>query len=199
MKISIKQGFALAIVLIIVIVLAMYASTIMAFVNTVKALFEETETVDTLTRAAETSQTVELPEGTDSMARFESYFYEDSMYLVFNGISNRDTDYYYVPSGTLTITGVATGESTGMKSFKIALWEKLDNQTQYVPDTTVYFYTNGDTHTYTITGLDPTKEYRVNVSYDAYGYYIYGKMEFEGMTETLPETETEDDTAEDAA
>ncbi len=92
-----------------------------------------------------------------------------TMYVVFNGIANRETGYFYVPDGTLTLTAKATGESTGMKSFKIALWEKLDGETTYVEDTTIYFYTNDETNTYTITGLDPEKQYRMNFSYDAYG------------------------------
>ncbi len=114
-----------------------------------------------------------------------------SMYIVFNGIANRETDYFYVPTGSLTLTAKATGESTGMKSFKIALWEKLDGETEYIEGTTIYFYTNDETNTYTITGLDPTKQYRMNFSYDAYGYYIYGVMQVDGVSYDAPITEEE--------
>ncbi len=114
-----------------------------------------------------------------------------SMYIVFNGIANRETDYFYVPTGSLTLTAKATGESTGMKSFKIALWEKLDGETEYIEGTTIYFYTNDETNTYTITGLDPTMPYRMNFSYDAYGYYIYGVMQVDGVSYDAPITEEE--------
>ncbi len=112
-----------------------------------------------------------------------------TMYVVFNGIANRQTAYFYAPEGTLTLTAKATGESTGMKSFKIALWEKLVGETSYVESTTVYFYTNDETNTYTITGLDPDKQYRMNFSYDAYGYYIYGVMQVDGVTFDAPPVE----------
>lgn len=120
-------------------------------------------------------------------------------YIVFNGIANRETDYFYAPTGTLTLTAKATGESTGMKSFKIALWEKLSGETSYVEGTTVYFYTNDETNTYTITGLDPEKEYRINLSYDAYGYYVYGLMQVDGMSYDAPVTEEEVTESDEAA
>ncbi len=141
---------------------------------------------------------VELAEGEEAPAEEEGEAVEEydgadgyTMHVVFNGIANRETDYFYVPTGTLTLTAKATGESTGMKSFKIALWEKLEGETSYVESTTVYFYTNDETNTYTITGLDPTKQYRMNFSYDAYGYYIYGVMEVEGVSYDAPVTEEE--------
>ncbi len=157
---------------------------------------EVEEEVDTLTRAAESTKSISLPEGTDSTARFETTFVEgDLMYIVFNGIASRDTDYFYAPNGSLTISAKATGEATGMKSFKVALWEKLDGETQYVTDSTIYYYTNEEMNSYTISGLDPNTPYRINFSYDAYGYYIYGTMMVEGAVESLAvpeETPAED-------
>ncbi len=157
---------------------------------------EVEEEVDTLTRAAESTKSISLPEGTDATARFETTFAEgEMMYVVFNGIASRDTDYFYAPNGSLTITAKATGESAGMKSFKIALWEKLEGATEYHTDITIYYYTNEEIHSYTITGIDPNTPYRINFSYDAYGYYIYGNMMIEGAVSTLPtpeETPAED-------
>ncbi len=143
---------------------------------------EDTEAADeTTTEESEEGEEVLEEEGADG----------HTMYIVFNGIANRETDYFYVPTGTLTLTAKATGESTGMKSFKIALWEKLVGETTYVEGTTIYFYTNDETNTYTITGLDPDTAYRMNFSYDAYGYYIYGVMEVEGVSFDAPVVEEE--------
>ncbi len=150
----------------------------------------ETETEEG--EAADTTTEEEVVEEYDGA---EGY----PMYVVFNGIANRETDYFYAPTGTLTLTAKATGESTGMKSFKIALWEKLLGETTYVDGTTIYFYTNDETNTYTITGLDPTKEYRMNFSYDAYGYYIYGKMQVDGVSFDAPVSEEEVLTEDEAA
>lgn len=134
------------------------------------------EKEDTLTRAASAEADVVLPEDINAEAQFATKMYDNGMYVVFNGINDKKTDYFKVPSGSLTIDATATGEATGMKSFKISLWQKMDGSTRYVEDTTIYYYTDGTPHTYTISDLDPEAEYRLSISYDAYKYYIYGKM-----------------------
>ncbi|MFI3169123.1 MAG: hypothetical protein R3Y06_04160 [Faecalibacterium sp.] len=150
---------------------------------------------ETETEEGETADTTEEEDAVEEYDGADGY----TMYVVFNGIANRETDYFYAPTGTLTLTAKATGESTGMKSFKIALWEKLPGETTYVESTTIYFYTNDETNTYTITGLDPDKEYRMNFSYDAYGYYIYGVMQVDGVSFDAPVSEEEVLTEEEAA
>lgn len=141
------------------------------------------ETEDPLTRAAESNTVITLPEGMDPEARFETVLQEGSMYIVFNGINKRDTEYFSVPGGSMTISAKATGEATGMKSFKINVWKKVEGGTQYVADSTIYYYTNDSMHSYTISGLDPAADYRLTLSYDAYNYYIYGQMLVEGAAE----------------
>ncbi len=138
------------------------------------------EPVNSLTRAETAPEDVTLPEGMDPEAQFATQMTDSGMYIVFNGINDKKTDYFTVPGGTLTIDASATGEATGMKSFKINLWKKMDGSTQYVDNTTIYYYTDGEPHTYTITDLDPQAQYRISISYDAYKYYIYGKMRVNG-------------------
>lgn len=134
------------------------------------------EEEDPLTRAATAEADVVLPEDMNAEAQFATKMSDSGMYVVFNGINDKKTDYFKVPSGSLTIDATATGEATGMKSFKINLWQKQDGSIRYVDGTTIYYYTDGTPHTYTISGLDPEAEYRLAISYDAYKYYIYGKM-----------------------
>lgn len=141
---------------------------------------EAEEKRDPLTRAEASEEVITLPEGMDANAGFATQMTDTGMCIVFNGINKRETDYFTVPGGSLTISATATGEATGMKSFKINLWKKIDGGTEYVDDSTIYYYTNGDMHTYTISNLDPAAQYRIVLSYDAYGYYIYGQMRVDG-------------------
>ncbi len=141
---------------------------------------EAEEKRDPLTRAEASEEVITLPESMDANAGFATQMTDTGMCIVFNGINKRETDYFTVPGGSLTISATATGEATGMKSFKINLWKKVDGGTEYVDDSTIYYYTNGDMHTYTISDLDPAAQYRIVLSYDAYGYYIYGQMRVDG-------------------
>lgn len=151
-------------------------------------LIEKEEEVkpDPLTRAEATDAVITLPEGMNAEAQFETQFTETGMTIVFNRINPKDTEYFTTPSGSLTIRAKASGEAQGMKSFKISLWKKVDHGAEYIEDSTIYFYTEGndptgnDMHTYTLTGLDPAAQYRLNLSYDAYGYYIFGQMQIDG-------------------
>ena len=80
---------------------------------------------------------------------------------------------------TLTITACGTAE--GPQEYKIALWKKVDGGAQYVDGSTGYFHTDGTNYTYTITGLDPSVQYRITVSYDSSKYYLYGMFAAEGI------------------
>ncbi len=99
---------------------------------------------------------------------------------MFNGIWSRQTDYFTVPSGTLSIMGCGTADGT--QKFKVALWKKVDGGAQYVADST-YLYHRPTAQNYrcTIGGLDPAAQYRVTISYDSSRYYLYGLMKVEGI------------------
>ncbi len=140
----------------------------------------EEEKEDKLTRAEATDATITLPEGMDPEAKFATKFTDEGMTIVFNGINYSETDYFTVPTGSLSIRAKATGEATGMKSFKISLWKQVEGGTEYVDPSTIYYYTDGDMHTYTISDLDPESKYRLTVSYDAYRYYVFGQMQVDG-------------------
>ena len=154
-----------------------------------------------LTRAEAATDTITLPEGMDASSKFTVQKADSSMYIVFNGINKRETGYFSVPSGSMTILGSGTGEAAGMKSFKINVWKQVEGGTQYVADSTIYYYTDGSTYTYTLSGLDLASNYRLTISYDAYGYYIYGMMRVDGVGDVgaAPEQQTDESASVAAA
>ena len=98
---------------------------------------------------------------------------------MFNGIWSRQTGYFTVPSGTLSIMGCGTAEGT--QRFKVAVWKKVDGGAEYVTDSTYYIHTDGTDYRCTISGLDPAAQYRVTISYDSSKYYLYGLLKVEGI------------------
>lgn len=115
----------------------------------------------------------------DASAKFDTAMVDGTLYAVFNGIWSRQTSYFTVPSGTLSIMGCGTAEGT--QRFKVAVWKKVDGGAEYVPDSTYYIKTDGTDYRCTISGLDPAAQYRVTISYDSSRYYLYGLMKVEGI------------------
>ena len=143
---------------------------------------------------------ISFPEGMDTQGRFPTMVSGDTLYIAFNGISNRSTDYFVAASDTVTLTAYATTESATILEFKAALWELSDDQTKtsYLQGSTVYFPTGGECSTYTVSGLTPGKMYKVTVSYDSVSYYITGGMTVTGVgSEQL--TSLSDDTTGDGS
>ena len=134
-------------------------------------------------KKAEAGGSVTFPEGMDTTSRFVNEVHGDTLYIAFNGIANRSTDYFVAGGDSVTITGYATTDSATINEFKAAIWELSDDRTQtsYVKDTTVYFATGGDCSTATISGLTPGKMYKVYISYDSSSYYITGGMTVTGV------------------
>lgn len=129
---------------------------------------------------------VAFPEGFDSTSgKLVTQASGDTLYVAFNGIQNRSTE-YFVPAGdSITVTGYATTESTSenYQVFKVAVWQLSDDKatTSYVQGSTVYYTTDGTCYTYTITGLTPGKQYKVNISYDSSIYYVTGGLKIQGL------------------
>ena len=115
----------------------------------------------------------------DTTAKYATARANGALNIVFNGIWSRQTDYFTVPGGSLTITGYGTAEGT--QKLKVALWKKVDGGVEYVPDSTYYIKTDGTDYRCTISGLDPAAQYRVTISYDSSKYYLYGLLKVEGI------------------
>ena len=129
---------------------------------------------------------VTFPEGFDSTSgKLVTQAAGDTLYVAFNGIANRSTEYFVAASDSLTVTGYATTESTSenYQTFKVAVWQLSDDKatTSYVQGSTVYYTTDGTCYTYTITGLTPGKQYKVNISYDSSIYYVTGGLKIQGL------------------
>ena len=145
--------------------------------------------VDDLTYATSGGD-VTFPETMDTTAsKLVSEVDGDALYVAFNGIQNRSTDYFVAGSDSLSITGYATTESTNenFQTFKIALWELSDDKTStsYVMGSTVYYQ-------YNVSGLTPGRQYKVYISYDSTRYYITGGLKVQGLgSEELTTIENE--------
>lgn len=129
---------------------------------------------------------VAFPEGFDSTSgKLVTQASGDTLYVAFNGIANRSTEYFVAAGDSLTVTGYATTESTSenYQTFKVAVWQLSDDKTttSYVMGSTVYYTTDGTCYTYTITGLTPGKQYKINISYDSSIYYVTGGLKIQGL------------------
>ena len=119
----------------------------------------------------------------DTSVHWNQQVQDGTLYVAFNSIQNRNTEYFVAGSDTVQVTGYGTTESTGILEFKVALWELSEDKatTSYVAGTTVYFPTGGECSTYTISGLTPGRLYKANVSYDSGMFYITGGVKIEGI------------------
>ena len=157
------------------------AVTVLGFRD--ESAFDEEEATKVM---ATSGGEVTFPEGFDSTSgKLVTQAAGDTLYVAFNGIQNRSTE-YFVPAGdSITVTGYATTESTSenYQTFKVAVWQLSDDQatTSYVMGSTVYYTTDGTCYTYTITGLTPGKQYKVNISYDSSIYYVTGGLKIQGL------------------
>ncbi|MDD4849746.1 MAG: hypothetical protein PHO10_03495 [Gemmiger sp.] len=128
---------------------------------------------------------VTFPEGMDTASRFVTTLQDGNLYIAFNGIANRSTGYFTPAGDSVTISSYASTDSPTLTEYKAALWQLSDDETstQYVPGTTVYFTTSTDQscYTYTVSGLDVGKRYKVVVSYDSGKYYVSGGMQVQGV------------------
>lgn len=134
-------------------------------------------------KKAEAGGSITFPDGMETTGRFVNEVHGDTLYISFNGIANRSTDYFVAGGDSVTITAYATTDSATINEFKAAIWELSEDRTQtsYVQETTVYFATGGECSTATISGLTPGKMYKVYISYDSGSYYITGAMTVTGV------------------
>lgn len=157
------------------------AVTVLGFRD--ESAFDEEEATKVM---ATSGGEVAFPEGFDSTSgKLVTQAAGDTLYVAFNGIQNRSTE-YFVPAGdSITVTGYATTESTSenYQVFKVAVWQLSDDKatTSYVQGSTVYYTTDGTCYTYTITGLTPGKQYKVNISYDSSKFYVTGGLKIQGL------------------
>ena len=174
-----KKIKRIALLVVAVLVLLVAASGVKTVLDMKNSADNEVQEEDSTRWAEPTSDPLNLEGIADASAKYASAAVNGSLNLVFNGIWSRQTDYFTVPGGSLTITGYGTAEGT--QKFKVALWKKVDGGVEYVPDSTYYIKTDGTDYTCTISGLDPAASYRLTISYDSSRYYLYGGLKVEGI------------------
>lgn len=174
---KIKRIVLLVVAVLVLLVAASGVKTVLDMKNNADNEVQEEDS----TRWAElTSDPLNLEGIADASAKYASAAVNGSLNLVFNGIWSRQTEYFTVPSGLLSIYGCGTTDG-GAQKFKVSLWKKVDGGAQYVDNTTFYFTADGQNYHCDIDNLDPNASYRVTISYDSSRYYLYGLMKVEGI------------------
>ena len=168
-------AFALAAVLAVVVLTGCKSIAQKVFGSS-----NEVQEDDTTQWAVLSSDPLMLDGIADTTAKYATARANGALNIVFNGIWSRQTEYFTVPSGLLSIYGCGTTDG-GAQKFKVSLWKKVDGGAEYVPDSTYYIKTDGTDYRCTISGLDPAAQYRVTISYDSSRYYLYGLMKVEGI------------------
>ena len=118
-------------------------------VKLVKAmgLVEESEDDDTdTTIKAAAGGSVEFPEGMDtSAARVVTYPQDNTLYVSFNGIANRSTEYFVAGGDSMTVTGHAPTQASIERAtyLKTAFWDLADDKTISYDNGNKYYVTGG--------------------------------------------------------
>ena len=167
------------IVLVVLLALNSCKDTLGAVIDQATGKADTVQEEDTTQWAEPTSDPLSLEGIGDPSAKFAAAAVNSCLNIVFNGIWSRQTDYFTVPGGSLTITGYGTAEGT--QRYKISVWQKVAGGAQYVNDSTYYFKTDGQNYRCVISGLDPAASYRLTISYDSSRYYLYGGLKVEGI------------------
>ena len=167
-------AFALAAVLDVVVL-----TGCKSIVQKVFGSSNEVQEDDTTQWAVLSSDPLMLDGIADTTAKYATARANGALNIVFNGIWSRQTDYFTVPGGSLTITGYGIAEGT--QRYKVSVWQKVAGGAQYVNGSTYYIKTDGQNYRCVISGLDPAASYRLTISYDSSRYYLYGGLKVEGI------------------
>ena len=174
-----KRIVVLLMVLVLAVGLTGCKDTLKSIVHKAAGTSDEVQEEDTTRWADATADPLIIQGIADPSAKFATATADGCLYAVFNGIWSRQTDYFTVPGGSLTITGYGTAEGT--QRYKVSVWQKVAGGAQYVNGSTYYIKTDGQNYRCVISGLDPAASYRLTISYDSSRYYLYGGLKVEGI------------------
>lgn len=177
-NVTMKRVIAIILAVLLVLAIGYGCKTVRDYVVSARSAVQEE---DTTSWADSTSEPLMIEGIADTSAKYAEARANGRLNLVFNGIWSRQTGYFTVPGGSLTITACGTAEGT--QRFKVAVWKRVDGGAEYVDGSTGYFKTDGTNYRYTVTGLDPAASYRLTVSYDSSRYYLYGLLQAGGIGE----------------
>ena len=135
--------------------------------------------------ASQAGGSITWPEGLDTSATFASQLDEASgtLYVVFNSVQNRFTNYFTPAGDSITVTSYATSEKdTATTQYLVTLWEEAEGGRAYVNGHTIEFATGGDCATATFDGLTPGKNYKIGIAYMSGVYRINGGLSVSGLS-----------------
>lgn len=145
----------------------------------------ESEAVEETYIASQAGGSITWPEGLDTSATFASQLDEASgtLYVVFNSVQNRFTNYFTPAGDSITVTSYATSEKdTATTQYLVTLWEEAEGGRAYVNGHTIEFATGGDCATATFDGLTPGKNYKIGIAYMSGVYRISGGLSVSGLS-----------------
>lgn len=156
----------------------------------------ESEAVEETYIASQAGGSITWPEGLDTSAAFASQLDEASgtLYVVFNSVQNRFTNYFTPAGESITVTSYATSENENATSqYLVTLWEEAEGGRAYVNGHTIEFSTGGDCASATFDGLTPGKNYKIGIAYMSGVYRISGGLSVSGLSgaQTMEEDATE--------
>lgn len=118
-----KKIKRIALLVVAVLVLLVAASGVKTVLDMKNSADNEVQEEDSTRWAEPTSDPLNIEGIADASAKYASAAVNGSLNLVFNGIWSRQTDYFTVPGGSLTITGYGTAEGT--QRYKVSVWQKV--------------------------------------------------------------------------
>ena len=180
MKRSKRTIVLVVVVVVLLLALVSCRDTLGAIKDQLTGRSDAVQEEDTTQWAAPSEDALMVDGIADTTAKYATAQVNGALNIVFNGIWSRQTDYFTVPSGMISVYGCGTTDG-GSQKFKVSVWKKVDNGAQYVDNTTFYFNADGQNYHCDIDGLDPNASYRITISYDSSRYYLYGLMKVEGI------------------
>lgn len=117
-----KRIIALLLAVLLAVGLTSCKDVLKGIVHKVTGTSDEVQEEDTTRWADATADPLIIQGIADSSAKFATATADGCLYAVFNGIWSRQTSYFTVPSGTLSIMGCGTAEGT--QRFKVAVWKR---------------------------------------------------------------------------
>lgn len=113
----------------------------------------------------------------DTGARISCVPHEGELYVSFNGIQNKSTDYFQPGSSTITVVCKTTSDAPVIPTYRLSLWMLTDDRkAQYVEDGMALVDADGSCYSITFSGLDTNRKYKLTMGYAATSYYISGLM-----------------------
>ena len=117
-----KRIIALLLAVLLAVGLTGCKDVLKGIVHKVTGTTDEVQEQDTTRWAEQTSDPLIVQGIADPSAKFATATADGCLYAVFNGIWSRQTGYFTVPSGSLSI--MACGTAEGTQKFKVALWKR---------------------------------------------------------------------------